>query len=327
MFNPYQTLVVAIDKSQSGDTIIVNKGLYSAKDIRLLYISKNLKIIGNGPDVIFSCHSSYPEAGWFISSSIYISKIIINNCQLAIFGAAKSSLFLSSMSFNRCNRAVDAQGSLYINSSYFNLVSNAVFIGNEEKKVIENSVFQSVYLAINNLQYDGTRTSLVELNNNTFHSDLGTSPMILKNLTSIEMRYNKFINGSACAFDNVKHITLEGNSFNLCNGLYVVNSSLKIQGGNFSNGIDMYGNGSALSLYASTFTIADSTFFKNRAKYGGAIYCNGGFGSVFTSSFITNNAISDGGAYYCDNGCQILFNGDTFNANFPVWSSNDCGNL
>ena len=329
--NPTTTggLSAAIESSNDGDTIYLEKGVYTGENNTNIRINKNITIKGQSSNVVLDGHRK--NQIFQINSTVLLKNLkftngygnynnggaihskgnlTIDNCvftnnvgdQEGYGGAIASS---GSLRINKCTftnntalrgGAIDSFGNLTINSCKFT----------NNRAYDENGQGGAIY------SHKGSLT----IYNSTFTNNTAFGPGAICSYGSLTINNSTFTNNKAYEHGSGGAIGSFGSStINSCkfttntvpyNGggaIYSHNGSLTINRCTFTNnrvwsGYDSSGHGGAIYSYSGSLTINSSIFTKNTAPYGGAIASDSKSMTVDKCNFKNNQAKFYGGAIY-----------------------------
>ena len=305
--NPYNNLNLALNSSKSGDTIIINDGIFSGENNTNLVISKSLTLkAAEGATPIFNGQSknrifvikspnvtldgltfingnvpNYGGALLIQNSNTNIRNCTFRNCYANAGGAvfiypSVSNTVFKDTSIERCQATYGGGAYLYASS-----VNNTVF---------DNTTFRNCYAGLAAAIYNkGSNTKII---NSTFNKSRATDGGSIFN---DKKSSNLLINGSSfnnnVADDQGGAIYAGGST----NPITIINS-------NFTNNV-AYDNsvmgGGALLLNGIGNKIINSTFSNNMAyEKGGAILFTRSNNSVINCTFDNNSAVRGGAIAY-----------------------------
>ncbi|WP_198008272.1 right-handed parallel beta-helix repeat-containing protein [Methanobrevibacter sp. AbM4] len=307
--NPYNNLNLALNSSKSGDTIIINDGIFSGENNTNLVISKSLTIKaaegatptfnGQSKNRIFVIRSpnvtldgltfingnvpkSYGGALLIQRSNLKIRNCTFRNCYANAGGAvfiypSVSNTVFKDTCIERCQATYG--GGVYL---YDSSVNNTVF---------DNTTFRNCYAAVYAaaIYNKGSNTKIINSTFNKSRATYGGSIFNDKESSNLLINGSSFNNNVA---DDQGGAIYAGGS---TNPITIVNS-------NFTNNI-AYDNsvmgGGALLLNGIGNKIINSTFSNNMAyEKGGAILFTRSNNSVINCTFDNNSAVRGGAIAY-----------------------------
>jgi hypothetical protein len=314
--NPGDSIQTAINSAGSGDTIILNPGIYNQHDILVLkniIIQANTSAGGSAADTIIDAES----AGRIFNSSwgysLAIDNLTLRNGYMigyggAIYSDSSSTVNVTSSTFSNCSAT--AGGAIYADGTAVKVTSSsfsncsAVAGGAIYAYTGTFSIISSTFSNCS-AQYGGaiyaTNGDILTIKSSTF------SNCSAQYGGAIYAYSGSYVTITSSTFSNCS-TTYEGGAIHADGTVYVTSSS-------FSNCSATNAGGAIYAYtYSSTVTITTSTFSNCSAAYGGAIYAlEGSFLPISSSTFSNCSATSgNGGAIYTTSSSTVTVTSSTF---------------
>ena len=342
----YASINDALDAASSGDTIEVSAGTYEEDitintDLTLTGVDGSSDTILWGSDTTltvseaevvidgFTIYSDGDHGFSFEQAEVTASDLNIARISSSDAGAgghitAESEVFLSDVIFDT-NSASEEGGHLSITDSEVTISDSTFSSGEGEHAGAIYSVDSSVTLE--SIDFSGNTAS-----NGWSSAYGGAISAITSTLTMEGCSFDSnFIDG----YGSGGHIYGTGSTLTVSvsifsggeaayygGGLYLVDSSLEMDGSTFSDNSttsDDYGRGGALLLDTTSTTIENSYFTDNSAgSDGGTIYFDGTADLALANVTVSNSiAVEQGGALYVSNDTgSISIDDSSFSGNY-----------
>ena len=309
----------AISNVNSGDTIILESGVYKGDNNTKININKSITLQGNGSDVIIDAQKNGRIFNILSNNITFINITFINGNVNGDGGAIHNDNF-ENITFINCkfiNNTATAYGGAIDNNGHNFAVINCSFTnnnvtgGSHSGGAIRNqgNNFKVINCTFTNNEANGGGAFFTMGNNSTIiNSTFINNTARGYGGAIMYMSYNFTITNSI--FTN-NTATWGGVIFGqVSDGLTIINSS-------FNNNNATIGSGGVIYSDNNNYIIINSNFTNNTANgFGGAIHNHGSNFTLIDCTFTNNTAYSSGGAIYnSDRGLNFKVINSTFNYN------------
>ena len=246
---------------------------------------------------------SFDDLQTVINNKSDNSNLVLNNDYK--YGELSS---FSGITINKTNFTIDGQGHTIDGGNYariFNVTGNDVTLKN---LIFINASFDNCGGAIYNTGSQLLISNCTFINNYAYCG----GAIFTNGGTSVEITNSEFISnnasifGGAIAIQKDSTVSITGSTFENCSSIddaggaiYAISTDLDVKDSDFINCLANFGG--AICSLNSKLSVTNTNFANNLARYeGGAIYKMYGSGSISKSSFTKNTALN-GGAIFSDN--------------------------